>query len=205
MVSFFIRTQQAHEWRSPPYKFTVRQGRAFRRMIREADSKVQDEREHEEEGVGMNRLQRACLDFYIELLNTKITFNEYNSTLVCTLAVLGVREDGWLGPELYPSILSAMVKCARFMVVQKAVHMADNQEDDSGVYSSEPALMAMHEDSGYDSESSDDATGTNDEEGGFTWGEDSIGRHSSPVRSPGISTVTRNRLQGTHQKKGCLD
>jgi hypothetical protein len=38
--------------------------------------------------------------------------------LVCALAVLGVKEDGWKGAEQYPPILSAVIKVAWFMVVQ---------------------------------------------------------------------------------------
>ncbi|KAF2008234.1 hypothetical protein BU24DRAFT_326537, partial [Aaosphaeria arxii CBS 175.79] len=47
----------------------------------------------------LTRIQRACLQFCIELLDHQTTQNEYESPLVCALAVLGVKEDGWKGPE----------------------------------------------------------------------------------------------------------
>lgn len=43
--------------------------------------------------------------------------------LVCELAVLGVKEGGWKGANQYPPIVSAMIKIARFMVVQQAVKL----------------------------------------------------------------------------------
>ncbi|KAK3078742.1 hypothetical protein LTS18_006726, partial [Coniosporium uncinatum] len=88
----------------------------------------------------LTSIQAACLDFCIQLLSQKITRREYDSALVCALAVLGVKEGGWKGAEQYPPILSAVIKVARFMVVQKALQI------------SEPFAGAeFEEDSGYDS------------------------------------------------------
>ncbi|KAL7778328.1 hypothetical protein CFE70_005007 [Pyrenophora teres f. teres 0-1] len=72
----------------------------------------------------LSKIQKACLEFCIALLNNRITRREYDSPLVCALAVLGVKEDGWKGPEQYPPILSAVIKIARFMVVQKGLEMS---------------------------------------------------------------------------------
>ncbi|GME40199.1 uncharacterized protein LTHEOB_12917 [Neofusicoccum parvum] len=68
--------------------------------------------------------QKACLDFCIELLNQRITQREYDSALVCALAVQGVTPTGWREPGLYTAILSAIIKVGRFIVVQKALEMA---------------------------------------------------------------------------------
>jgi hypothetical protein len=38
-------------------------------------------------------IQKACLEFCIVLLSQTVTRKEYNSLLVCALAVLGVKED----------------------------------------------------------------------------------------------------------------
>ncbi|KAH3309181.1 hypothetical protein KXW17_008446, partial [Aspergillus fumigatus] len=51
---------------------------------------------------------------------------EYESALVCAMAVLGQGEAGWRDPESYPLILSCVIKVARFMVVQKALWMDPN-------------------------------------------------------------------------------
>lgn len=78
----------------------------------------------------LSTIQRACLQFCIELLNQSITRKEYDSPLVCALAVLGVTEVGWKGPELYPPILSSTIKVARFMVVQQALELSEPFRDD---------------------------------------------------------------------------
>jgi Orsellinic acid/F9775 biosynthesis cluster protein D len=78
-------------------------------------------------------IQKACLDFCIELLNQTVTQREYDSALVCALAILGVHEDGWKGPDRYPPILSSIIKIARFMVVQKALEIAGNDEFNNDV------------------------------------------------------------------------
>ncbi|KAE8551290.1 hypothetical protein EYB25_007526 [Talaromyces marneffei] len=75
-------------------------------------------------------LQRACLDFCIELLNQRVVHREYDCALVCAMAVLGVRDrGGWRTPEDYPPILSKVIKLARFMVVRKAMELAENEDD----------------------------------------------------------------------------
>jgi hypothetical protein len=51
---------------------------------------------------------------------------------VCALAVLGVKEDGWKGPKQYLPVLSAVIKVARFMVVQQALELSgplDNKDE----------------------------------------------------------------------------
>uniref|UniRef100_A0A093V1S1 PAB-dependent poly(A)-specific ribonuclease subunit PAN3 n=1 Tax=Talaromyces marneffei PM1 TaxID=1077442 RepID=A0A093V1S1_TALMA len=51
------------------------------------------------------------------------------------MAVLGVRDrGGWRTPEDYPPILSKVIKLARFMVVRKAMELAENEDD------AEPAI-----------------------------------------------------------------
>jgi hypothetical protein len=110
-----------------------------------------DETEAEEnttaEGIGepeaLSSIQKACLEFCIALLSQSITRKEYDSPLVCALAVLGVKEDGWKGPEQYPPILLAVIKVARFIVVQQALEL------------SEPFNDEFNSDSAYESDSSD--------------------------------------------------
>jgi hypothetical protein len=89
----------------------------------EAEEEAQDQLEQSPEQPEpvkptLSRIQKACLAFCIALLNQSITSKEYDSSLICALAVLGVQEDGLKGPEQYPPILSAVIKIARFMVVQ---------------------------------------------------------------------------------------
>ena len=65
----------------------------------------------------------ACLDFCIELLNHRTKVEDYESALICAMAVLGRGEAGWRTAESYPPILSKVIKIARFMVVHKALKL----------------------------------------------------------------------------------
>jgi hypothetical protein len=78
----------------------------------------------------LSGIQKACLTFCIALLSQSISRKEYDSPLVCALAVLGVKEDGWKGAEQYPPILSAVIKIARFMVVQQGLELSELFNDD---------------------------------------------------------------------------
>ncbi|KAF2480351.1 hypothetical protein BDY17DRAFT_255096, partial [Neohortaea acidophila] len=51
MLMFFVRTQQPHEWRSPAYRFSKRQAKAFRELIAVVEVVVEEE-EEEVEGEG---------------------------------------------------------------------------------------------------------------------------------------------------------
>ena len=104
-------------------------------MIEEVEEAMEAGEAREEQGQAegaerstperLSKIQKACLEFCIALLNQSITRKEYDSPLVCALAVLGVKEDGWKGPEQYPPILSAVIKVARFMVVQQALELSE--------------------------------------------------------------------------------
>ncbi len=91
----------------------------------------------------LTKVQKACLDFCMALLNQQITRKEYDSPLMCGLAVLGVKVDGWMGADQYPPVLFAMIKISRFMMIQQALEMSqhgsDNEESSSSDSSSELA------------------------------------------------------------------
>jgi superfamily II DNA helicase RecQ len=113
--------------------------------VDEVDEAIDEGGEHDEAGhdtgnrsqpgsaskpEGLSKLQKACLQFCIALLNQSITRKEYDSPLICALAVLGVAEDGWKGPELYPPVLSSTIKIARFMVIQQALELSEPFQED---------------------------------------------------------------------------
>lgn len=88
------------------------------------DHHVPDPRQPENTITGvppLTKLQRACLDFCIELLNQNIRSDEYECALVCAMAVQGSGVAGWRSCDSYPPILSKVIKLARFMVVHKAL------------------------------------------------------------------------------------
>jgi hypothetical protein len=93
----------------------------------ESDSTDTDSRvEGEEEKPATAEMQKACLSFCIELLNQTIYNRKYDIALVCGLAALGVNLSGrgFRGADTYPSILSAVIKVAYFMIVQQAERLA---------------------------------------------------------------------------------
>lgn len=57
--------------------------------------------------------------------------------------------DSWRGPDTYTSILSALMKVAHFMVIQKAFEIAAPAEEDERY--SPSARPCDFEDSGYES------------------------------------------------------
>lgn len=173
---FFVRTQRHDQWRSPQYRFNARQKRAFDNVIHHAEQAVDqsmkedvsdessesseetDDRSTDRcsisEGAAtqsMTGLQRACLSFCIELLNQTIHNREYDMALVCALATLGVSPSGrgFRGADTYPSILSAIIKVAHFMVIQHADELARPTTDDQLSVCGSPCEF---EDSGYESE-----------------------------------------------------
>ena len=160
IVMFIGRTYQQQEWKVPTYRFNQKQRTAWEEVIARAWEFIENngrERVYEYEEVDSNSDQppqtgesdaslqdssphdhyalapfpKACLNFYMSLLDEWITQSEYHSVMICALAVLGVKKDGWLGVDRYPSILSAIIKISRFMVIQFALEIAGSAETDS--------------------------------------------------------------------------
>ncbi|GFF62413.1 hypothetical protein IFM51744_10960 [Aspergillus udagawae] len=128
-----------HDWASPRYGMTARQRLKWRQLWQLASQRAgsrdpdpqgsqgsQSSQAMDLEAWAMTAIEKACLEFCIELLNQRHHSHKYESALVCTMAVLGQGKAGWWGPESYPLILSRVIKVARFMVVQKAVWMDPN-------------------------------------------------------------------------------
>lgn len=169
IVMFFVRTRRHHSWKSPSYKFNRRQDRAFERMMAvarstvnrvdessdtESDSTDTDSRAEGEEGKpATTEIQEACLLFCIELLNQTIHNREYDMALVCGLAALGVNPSGrgFRGADTYPSMLSAVIKVAHFMIVQQAERLAQPTTGEHEEFSAGRSPCEF-EDSGYESE-----------------------------------------------------
>lgn len=170
MVMFFVRTQEPHQWKSPPYHFNRRQQEAFDRMIEygrqsiitsdSEDSTSNDSRSSSEDDDDSNestrleatKLQEACLRFCIELLNQTMYSHETDMALVCALAVIGVSPKGvgFHSTKSFPSTLSAIIKIAHFMVVHQAHIIAKKDPVTLLEAHSSPCDL---EDGGYESES----------------------------------------------------
>ena len=149
LLMFFTRTQnskarqrQSETWNMSTYRFTKNQRQAWRSLnsaIQEVEKHTQIARGHSRftsafdttsesiaDNSSLSDLQRLCLKFCISLLDQQITRHEYDSPLICALAVLGIKQDRWMGPDRYPPILSAMIKISRMMVMQQAWKQCDH-------------------------------------------------------------------------------
>lgn len=130
ILAFIACTQAPHDWTSLRYGMTTQQRKKWQQLWQLAgqaqhrpnpmELKTDDP---QMEAWTMTNIEKACLEFCIELLNQRHRSHEYKSALVCAMAVLGQGETGWRDPESYPPILSRVIKIARFMVVQKALWM----------------------------------------------------------------------------------
>ena len=144
VLGVIARTQADWPWKAQRlvYGMTARQQRYWQRLWelaqQAADARASlDPMETEEmeiegaEGAlawAMTPMETACLEFCIELLNQRYRTQEYESPLVCAMAVLGRSEKGWRDADSYPPIISRVVKVARFLLVQKALWMDPDVE-----------------------------------------------------------------------------
>jgi hypothetical protein len=59
--------------------------------------------------------------------------------------VLGIKEDGWKGPEQYSPMLSAVIKVARFIIVQQALELSElfnnSTFDEDDAYESDSSYL----------------------------------------------------------------
>ena len=150
ILMFIGRTQGPQEWKKPKYQLKKGQKRAWRHLWQVAEAEyMRSQGVNDEESTGesskhtsvdktqSDELSQVCLDFCWTLLQEQYSKNEYDSVLVCGLAVLGVRKSGgqwcWAQPYDYPPILSRMIKIARFMVIEKAFRERGQDTRDSSM------------------------------------------------------------------------
>jgi len=164
IVMFISRTRDPCEWTIPKIKLRGKQRQAWKHMMllarasssgsnvvpdaweeedaRESPRPIGASGEHphdEQNPYQLRSLAKACLTFCIALLDERMTHKEYHSPMVCALAVLGVKIDGWLGPDRYPPILSTVIKISRFMVIQDALETTDLVESEFSGEDSRPS------------------------------------------------------------------
>ena len=75
-------------------------------------------------------LDEACLQLCIALLDHRLMGDIYDSIVVGFLAVLGIDKtaEGFQEATLYTPRLSALIKLAQLLVVQRAVVAAESGE-----------------------------------------------------------------------------
>ncbi|KAF4155539.1 hypothetical protein CNMCM6936_007204 [Aspergillus lentulus] len=99
ILAFITRTQALHDWTSPKYRMTARQHKKWHQLWQLAsqapgspDPMDPKPNALQRQGWAITAIEKACLEFYIKLLNQRHRSHEYESALVCTMAVLGQGE-----------------------------------------------------------------------------------------------------------------
>ena len=125
IVIFFVRTSLVEKTSYPPYHFTVHQQECFnlfQQALRTEESDSEDTSSDDSEvGNTLRLVDVRCLSFCLSLLQHQIRTTEWESPFICALAILGVEERGWKDATVYSSILSALIKLSRFLVVHFVV------------------------------------------------------------------------------------
>lgn len=132
ILMFIYRTQTPHEWSSPRYHLTSDQQSAWDSLIQAAileihqqpqpiDSQNEDDSNNIPKYIPLPSFQRQLLFFCCMLLDQRIQSSEYDAVFVDGLAVLGVTESSWKGPDTYTKILSAAIKVSRYFVILTAL------------------------------------------------------------------------------------
>jgi len=159
ILMFMIQIKRAHDWVSLKYKFNKTQHHMWKQllivaneMIKEkkkknakseekdefsknssssefsekSDSSSQDSRNYK-----LSRIQKACLNFDLALLNDHIMRKKYDSSLMCALTMLRIKSNEWMNVSNYSLILFIMIKISRFMMIQQELKMNDSSRLDS--------------------------------------------------------------------------
>ncbi|KAF7184768.1 hypothetical protein CNMCM7691_006326 [Aspergillus felis] len=111
ILAFITRTQAPHNWTSPQYGMTARQRQKWRQLWQLASQAPGRPNPNSQGNQGspgsqaavlgdpknlkawtMTAIEKACLEFCIELLNQRHRSHKYKSALVCAMAVLGQGE-----------------------------------------------------------------------------------------------------------------
>jgi len=72
-------------------------------------------------------IERACLKFYISILDHDTSRSDFNSVLISGLTALGVNaHGGFQAASDFTPVLSAVIKLARIMVVEHGFQQADD-------------------------------------------------------------------------------
>jgi len=94
------------------------QQEALKALVTVAESPSYEEESYRsEDPASITELERGVLFFTISLLDYVVRGWEYESPLICALAVIAVQPRGWLGLDKFPSILSTLIKTSRYLVL----------------------------------------------------------------------------------------
>ena len=138
LLSFVYRTSRPHRPHRPQiqlrHRFTTPQLAAIDELHRYAEQLLHttaqahvDSTQPSAGARATGRLDQACLDLSIALLDHEIRGDLFESPVVGFLAALGVdaRNQTYHEPASYTGHLSALVKIAQMLVSQRAIDLAD--------------------------------------------------------------------------------
>ena len=91
--------------------------------------------------IRLRGLPAVCLQFCLSLLARRSRGHEYELPMLCAMAVLAVKPQGWRSAHEYPPIMSHVIKIARFMIIQMAFQQVD--EDHEYAEEEAPDLLAF--------------------------------------------------------------
>ncbi|KAL8819264.1 MAG: hypothetical protein Q9223_002272, partial [Gallowayella weberi] len=91
--------------------------------------------------IRLRGLKAACLRFCLALLARRCRGHEYELPMLCAMAVLAVKAQGWRSANEYPPIMSQVIKMARFMIIQMAYQQVDRDHEYAA--EEEPDLLAL--------------------------------------------------------------
>jgi superfamily II DNA helicase RecQ len=126
LLSYVVRTDEIEEAKRPKFTVTSKQQDTLDDLMDAVDQVVDLERERPGEPTREfdKKVQSRLLQLCITLLDHELGDNEYQSVIISGMAVMGLQGEGrWANAEDYTPKLSAVIKLARLMVVQKAYEM----------------------------------------------------------------------------------
>lgn len=125
ILMFFIRMQLTRCTGCPPYQFTARQQKAWQRLCQAAEEPgLEARRSPDAPSFQLSTLHLACLDFSTELLNHVYQTSPYDCALVCTMAMLAHRHNGWLSPRGFPEVLFKVHRIGQSLVLHQTLLQA---------------------------------------------------------------------------------
>src|SRR2546429_1066644 len=133
LLCYVIRTAVTRAEEAPQlYRLTEVQLHCLNTLISSASSIVDIPESDEEYEVASDKLDRDCLLFCISLLDHELRGSKYDSAAISFLAVLGIdsNAENFKSANNFTPSLSAFVKVAQMLVVQRSVMAAENGEID---------------------------------------------------------------------------
>ncbi len=159
ILIFMIQIKRVHDWVSFKYKFNKMQHHMWKQLLIVANEMIKEKKkknvknEEKDEfsknssssefseksdsssqdswNYKLSRIQKACLNFDLTLLNDHIMHKKYDSSLMCALTMLRIKNNEWMNVSNYSFILFVMIKISRFMMIQQELKMNDSNRLDS--------------------------------------------------------------------------